>query len=68
MRRLLPNGAINLAAYAFFEPQEPLIPFIPSWYNVWESHMLRLAGKKAQEKVGVFNAMGSIMICIYVKE
>ncbi|HGN0244868.1 TPA: hypothetical protein ACKRJN_000885 [Proteus mirabilis] len=33
MRRLLPTGAINLAAYAFFEPQEPLIPFIPSWYN-----------------------------------
>ncbi|MEX5485109.1 hypothetical protein IC611_00315 [Proteus mirabilis] len=38
-------------AYAFFEPQEPLIPFIPSWYNVWESHMLRLAGKKRRKKL-----------------
>lgn len=46
MSLLISSEAINVAAYAFYEPQEPLMPFIPSWYNVWESHMLRLVAKK----------------------
>lgn len=45
------SQAINIAAFAIYEPNEPLLPFIPSWFNVWESYMLR----RASHKIGSTN-------------
>ncbi|MBP6081505.1 MAG: ATP-binding protein [Providencia sp.] len=42
----IPPQAMSIAAFSMCEPDEPIMPFVPSWYNVWESHMLNLANKR----------------------
>ncbi|OAT30500.1 ATP-binding protein [Proteus myxofaciens] len=61
------SNAINIAAYIVCEPEETSIPFIPSWYNVWESHMLRLSLKKLGSTNWSFKRYG-INKNIYLRE
>ncbi|XKD92101.1 ATP-binding protein [Morganella morganii] len=50
--------AINIAAFSIHEPSDPLITFEPSWYNVWESHMLRCSYKKTGSSSWSFKRYG----------
>lgn len=58
---------VNIAAFSIYEPTKPLIPFIPSWYNVWESHMFNKANKKTGHDSWCFKRYG-INYDIYLRE
>lgn len=50
--------AINIAAFSIHEPTDPLVTFEPSWYNVWESHMLRCSHNKTGSSSWSFKRYG----------
>lgn len=58
MKTIKNSNAISIEAFSILEPNSPLVTFEPSWYNVWESHMLRCSHKNTGSDSWSFKRYG----------